>query len=189
MPTVKFRWPLCFVSPIIRYLSPGMPAAERIHCLIDKLAVDSSKTYTGLDWEVIVQVAILLRCLGAYFRDNDLQFLGGYGTTTVAGVECITIPREYQTLDDAHAYMVEECIRTTRSAAANVFYVTPQFSSFPDYDAFLLVKDSDVTTRIIGLQMKLIRRFPNRPVPSWMEAAYLIRGGAPTAVADLKGKW
>jgi hypothetical protein len=124
-----------------------MPAAERIHCLIDKLAVDSSKTYTGLDWEVIVQVAILLRCLGAYFRDNDLQFLGGYGTTTVAGVECITIPREYQTLDDAHAYMVEECIRTTRSAAANVFFVTPQqFSSFPDYDAFLLVKDSDVTT-------------------------------------------
>jgi hypothetical protein len=178
----KSHWPLCFQSAILGYLS-RMPVATKICSLIDELGVYSSRTETGLDWEIIVQVAILLRCVGAYFGDNDPPFLGR--GCTVHDIECVTIPKEYQTLDGAHKFIVD-CTRAVK--VGTVMYISPQFAKFPDYDGFLLYKESDSRNRIIGVQIKLLRGYPKNLPPSWMEAAYLIRGGAPVK-AFAKEKW
>jgi hypothetical protein len=178
----KSHWPLCFQSAILGFLST-MPVVTQICSLIDELGVYSSRTETGLDWEIIVQVAILLRCVGAYFRDNNPPFLGR--GCSVRDIECVTIPTENQTLDRAYQFIVD-CTREVK--VGTVMYISPQFAKFPDYDGFLLYKESDSRNQIIGLQIKLLRGYPKNLPPSWMEAAYLIRGGAPVK-AFAKEKW
>ena len=146
--------------------------------MINALGVYSSRTETGLDWsEIFVQVAILLRCIGVYFSDNNSPFLSTL--YTILSV-CVTIPAEYQTLDSAHNFIVDCCMHPCgRSRNCYVLYITPQFAKFPVHVGFLLYKES--RNRIIGLQFKLMQgHYPKNLSPSWMEAAYLlIRGCAP----------
>lgn len=65
------RWPLCYISNILNVLKSrtNYDLAAKIHNLIESDLLlgcaTQSTTYTKRVWEVIVQIAILLRCLYA----------------------------------------------------------------------------------------------------------------------------
>ena len=181
----KSSWPLCFISPILVAISREMglkmlsDIANKIADLVDRdLSALTARTHqTGLDWEVIVQIAILLRCIGRPGANIVLPFLGD---CKVSGTICVTIPAEYQSLDQAHSF-ISKCVRSL--ATDTVAYITPQFAKFPDYDGFLVYKEA-----VVGIQIKLTRGYPKHPVPDWISEAFLIRGNAP-ATTYVDEKW
>ena len=181
----KSSWPLCFISPILVAISREMGVkmlrdiANKIADLIDHdLSALTARTQTGLDWEVIVQIAILLRCIGEPGANIDLPFLGD---CKVSGTICVTIPAECESLDQAHSF-ISNCIRSL--ATETVAFITPQFAKFPDYDGFLVYKEA-----VVGIQIKLTRGYPKHPVPDWISEAFLIRGNVTPATTYVDEKW
>jgi len=141
------------------------------------LSVLAGRTQTGMDWEIIVQIAILLRCIGHPQGVVDVPFLG---RCVVLEISCETIPVEYTTLADVHVFISNG---VNSLAVGTILYLTPQYAKFPDYDLFLVYKATNRLTRV-----KLIRGYPKHPVPTWIEKAFLIRGNAPER-PHLKDEW
>lgn len=181
----NISWPLCFMSPILGTLSHKLDApARRISCLADDLSAYASKNQTGLDWEVMMQIAILLRCIICP-RSGILPFFGG---CEVLVVTCATIPAEFITSHDAYRFIAH---LVNGLAPGTLLYLSPQCAKFPDYDGFLVFKAAAAagTFRVVGIQVKLSRGSPKHlPVPGWIEAAVLLRGNAPER-AHLSDKW
>lgn len=183
--TNKSHWPLCFISPILAALSQ-LPVVHKITSLIDyDLSVLAARTETGLDWEIIVQIAILLRCICPPDSEICVPFFGNRNRRRVLETLCVTIPAENHTLEDAHNFIVGF---VDSVAVGTILYITPQYAKFPDYDGFLVYKAVDEHTVVVGIQVKLTRGYPKHPVPTWIEKAILIRGNAPER-PNYKDKW
>jgi hypothetical protein len=177
----KSHWPLCFVAPILEILS-AHPIAKHIGKLIEQdLTVFAERTETGLDWEIIVQVAILLRCFGPP-GELTLPF---FGLVFVLDAGYATIPASVETLEQAYQH-ITSFMRDVPTG--KVVYFTPQFAKFPDYDGILAYKATEEVVRLAGTQVKLSRGTPKHDVPTWMESAFLIRGNAPNSPYGI-GKW
>jgi hypothetical protein len=101
----KSLWPLCYVAPILEILS-ARPIAKHIGKLIEQdLTVFAERTETGFDWEIIVQVAILLRCFGPP-GELTLPFFGSvFGSVFVSDSGYATIPASIETLEQAYQYI------------------------------------------------------------------------------------
>ena len=83
-----------------------------------------------MDWKIIVQIAILLQCIGLLQDEVDVPFLE---CCRVSMVSCVTIPAEYITLDDAHTFISNYVANLAAEAVLNV---TPQYAEFPYYMDF-----------------------------------------------------
>jgi hypothetical protein len=127
-------WPLCYISCILE-LFPSLISDIPFYELMDKhLRVQATKSQTGLDWELIVQSALLLRCI-------DAKVNGTQGPFNIAelnakpDVLCITLVVECNTLDKAWTKIIAEIDKMLRTT---IVVVTPAYAKFPDYDGFVV---------------------------------------------------
>jgi hypothetical protein len=170
-------WPLCYISCILE-LFPSViidiPFFETMH---EHLRVQATKVETGLDWELIVRSALLLRCIDAKVNGTRGPFdiVEPYAKPDVL---CVTLPGECTTLDLARVKIATEMGKLRRVTVA-IF--TPAYSKFPDNDGFVAYRSLEGLVRVFGYQCKLNRANPKHDAAlEWVEKAFLLRGNAPS---------
>ena len=71
----KIIWPLCYIACICKLSGGKYGIFRRLHLLIQvHFSAYMLKTESGLDWEIIVQVAIVLRMIQAQFTGSTGAF-------------------------------------------------------------------------------------------------------------------
>jgi hypothetical protein len=179
----KLRWPLCFISPILKaFERSSFVAISKLTQLVDNdLMYLVSKTKTGVDWEVIVEIAFLLRCISASLGDSNAlsPFFGD--ECNVSRVYCITIPENHNTPDLVREFILDHI---SKAPINSIIYFTPQFALFRLFDGIIAYKPVILSAKICGYQVNS----PAGPVPDWMDAGFIIRGNA-AATQFNKDKW
>lgn len=179
----KVRWPICYIAcimslfPSIRYI----PFEETVSM---HLAVHASRIESGIDWELIVQTAIMLHSVDAKLNGTS----GPFGIVEI-GVKPDVLYRqlsgECRTLEDAQDKIQ---IILSNLSLPTILLVTPTYAKFPDFDGFVCYKNAFGISINTGYQVKLGRTYPKRDIPSgWLKQGYLIRGN-PLACSSGQGK-
>ncbi len=181
---VQIQWPICYIACILDM--PVFNLCLDMQGTVNRLAVQAERTESGLDWEMVVQIAILLQSLNA--KVNRSRGRGPFGIVDDGQCECVTtreFPVTVITVEAANAYIKDEL------AACNpgtILVATSKYGKFPDYDGMVAYKRQNGTVRKFGVQAKLGRAYPKREVADCLEAGFLVRGWAPTT-SNAKGKW
>ena len=178
--TTMIVWPLCYISCIIGKFGDQCLIFKRLHELVEgKLQSSMQMTESGLDWEILVLLAIVLRMIQATAKGST----GAFGL--IPELSCPVV--SMMSLNASTLKAARKEIQAERLKYPNqdfVIVATPTYSKFPDFDGFIIQND-----KITGYQVKLGRACPKRDKPVWMEAAFLIRGRAPTSTTKLKNGW
>lgn len=178
----KVRWPLCYLSEILSVLKPSDGGVRKvineIHSLCSRsIPVFASMVETGLDWQCVVEVAVLLRALEAWLMKTDHPFLPSLSEVKL--IQFVTMPDDIQTLKQAR-----KLITNLPHRDSHLVVVRSSFAKFPLFDGFVvgMLPTGSVVT---GYQVKLGRRTPRSPVPSWVNGGgLLVRGLAPSSTRD-----
>jgi hypothetical protein len=181
---MRIQWPICYIACILDM--PAFNLCLDMRGTVDRLAVHAERTESGLDWEIVVQVAILLQSLNA--KVNKGRAAGPFDI--VDDEQCdFVVTREFPvnvvTIEAANDFIENEL---AKREPGTILVATPKYAKFPDYDVIVAYKRQNGTVRKFGVQVKLGRTYPKQEVADCLEAAFLVRGCAPTA-NNTKGKW
>jgi hypothetical protein len=189
MPTANEAWwPLCYISCILD-LFPALrllPFKELVEVHLQGAA---SRVGSGVDWKLIVQAALMLRCIDAMINGTTGPF-DIVEANVFPAVECHTLVGEITTLDQAHAAISAKLNAVQRPT---IMLFSCSFADFPDYDGFIAYQGfrdgSPSKPRILAYQEKRGREYPKNDAPEcdWIEKSLLLRGKAPTKANQLRG--
>ena len=191
----KIRYPLCFLKEVLAWYFKQLDANSKIsvrdavntiHYLInDDLTVYAGQYQSGKDWEVLIQISILLR--GILAVNNRKEFhplLEKY--VVIKGMCCCGL--DCETLDQA-GESIQEVIRKNPETLC-VF--SCRVATFPLFDGFVGYFDGISQEIIAGHQEKIGRKYPSGKikVPTWVTKAFLMRGDVPNKSGEsVDGKW
>ena len=189
----KVLWPLSYVKVILMKL-PKLPATEAIVQTIDDLEVYAKKSESGLDWECVITIGVMLRCVDSLLRGSTVPFKLA-NASQVFDVKYISMLDDVKTLDDA-----KSCIEMELADApcGTLTLFVPTYHSFPLFDQFLAIRTASTTqekemkieSKIVGLQCKEGKGIPNQSCPDWITCGFLLRGQAPsTSYKSRDSKW
>ena len=179
----KIRWPLCYIACILGAFEEN--EATRAVCdNCASLSTYAQTTESGKEWECVLNIAIIFRCLYQSYWGSDSPFSivpSGIKTTVIFR----TIPPEYKTPSSVKKFIEH----SSKLSFPSVLVLVPSYSKFPDVDGFV-VYCVDPTTKplIYGYQAKTLRSYPKRNCPEWMEEGFLLRGKSP-AMGSLRKGW
>lgn len=180
----KIQWPIFYLERLLNLFPDGKDL--NLTDLINRdLCTYASRTGSGLDWELIVQVAILLQCLNAKLNNGD----GPFGIVG-AGEEVstiVTLPL-FDNVTDVNGANIVLNEFMYSSAIGTIVVSTPTYSSFPIFDGFVYFKESNQNVVKIGYQVKLGRAYPTSDVPDFLHSGVLVRGRPPSKSGE-RGSW
>jgi hypothetical protein len=169
-------WPLCYIFCILD-LFPSVLGLNNnpLTQLYSHLIVYATRAETGIDWELIVQCALLLHCinakvngLGGPFRICELR--------CKPDILCLSLVAECNSLVSARDIITAEMLKLEN---ATIAIFTPTCARFPAFDGFIAYRGNG-HVRVFGYQCKLNRAYPKHDAPcEWPEKAFLLRGNAP----------
>lgn len=177
----KLRWVLCYFASILKTLSQhaattkGNEIISEIKTIANQeLPVYAHTVQLGLDWQCVVDLAILLRALVAVLSEGEHLLLPGF---QVKDVKLCPMPPEIQTLEAGRAF-IQQAIAS--AAPGTLLIVRSNFAKYPLFDGFMVYVMEDIAASIIvGQQTKLGRNLPKKSVPEWVNGGgYVIRGNA-----------
>jgi methionine synthase II (cobalamin-independent) len=151
--TVVKRYPLGFVSPIVKQLMNSFASRRvmlRIIELIDKIipaAFDKSRS--GEDWEAVIELSVLLWCL--YIQSGAQDDLVLMPDVDVKKFEYRILPDTVTALGAAKQYIETQA---ASMAPGTLFFVKCESSQFNILDGFLVYKISEQTLRRHAYQLK-----------------------------------
>jgi hypothetical protein len=184
-------YPLVYVARILQFLNTYADF-DIVNCIVElvqhDLAVHAQSTNSGKEWEILVQIAILLHFLRALLGSTRLSLFGTkYGNIGYA--DMVRIPSDCETLEQARDF-----IRQTMSSKPHhsVTLFLPISATFPMFDCFVGLKMAEGLAEIVlGCQMKASRGYPaaSSVVPDWVTQAVLIRGEALATSTNTREKW
>ena len=157
-----------------------------------EIEAHGTKVATGLDWEVLVQYVVMMRCILASKRAD---YKGPFDIIPVRN-ECpefryIAVPGECKTINELIEYVgqqLKECTTPT------LVMITSQYACFPIFDGFVWYhapatsNTAGPTRKIIGYQCKLGNTGTSWIVPDSISKGVLIRG-QPVDTSFNKKKW
>lgn len=179
----KIRWPLCYIACILRTFKEN--EATRAVCEnCDSLSSYVQVTESGKEWECVLNIAIIFRCLYQSYWGSSSPF-----SMVPSGIEptviCRTIPHELQTFPHVMAYIAQilgsQCLPC-------LLVLVPSYSKFPDVDGFVVYCQNITAPVIYGYQAKTGRAYPKHDAPTEMTKGLLLRGKAP-AMGSLRRGW
>ena len=190
MPKVNEAWwPLCYISCILG-LFPALRMLSFAELVEVHLQAAASRVGSeGVDWELIVQAALMLRCIDAMINGTTGPF-DIVDRDVFPDVEYHTLVGEITTLELAHAAISTKLNAVKRST---IMLFSCSYADFPDYDGFIAYQgfqdSSPNRRRIFGHQEKLGRAYPKRSAPAgdWIEKSLHLRGIAPAKANQLHG--
>ena len=186
---LRIIWPILYLSCML-HLFPCGRKLRLLDLLNRSMSVHAARTEAGADWEVIVQVAILLQSL--YCKTN-----GGTGPFNIvpdghvcSSVDCMDLNAEVKTVAAADALLTG---RLESLPAGTILAAVPVYAKFPGFDGFVYFKGGTnaLGTPVVikvGYQVKLGRAYPSGPVPACLDRGVLVRGHPPLR-PNRNGKW
>ena len=178
----KIRWPLCYIACILRAFELN-EATNAVCNNCDSLSTYAQETETGKEWECVLNIAIIFRCLYQAYYGSDSPFsIVPLGTKPT--VKCRTIPPEIETFPA----VMEQIPQILNSEPTPCLLVlVPSYSKFPDVDGFVVYRVEQQQV-VYGYQAKTGRAYPKKDAPQWVSRAFLLRGKSP-AMGSLKRGW
>ena len=179
--SVNIRWPPVYIACMLKLMYQVTSKSVDHQVLGDMLTLlkvdflgQSSRVSSGTGWEIITKVAILLHCVCAFERRNNLNIMGiPFGIVTSVQLDRLN---GVKTLEEAKA-AIEKKMKPLPVGAVVLCY--PSFSGFPLVDAILVYKESSENLEIVGIQGKLDNSYTTSDVPEWFTHAVLIQGNPP----------
>lgn len=132
-----------------------------------------SKAGTGLDWETLVQYAVMMRCVYAS-KCSDGQ--GPFDILPAGGCPdfCfIPVPAQNRTVDSLIEFVKSKLAQCTKST---LVMVNSQFAGIPAFDGFVWYHNPTFAPTIVGYQCKLGKKGTSWNVPASISKGVLIRG-------------
>ena len=180
----EIQWPIFYLQQILDLFPDGRNL--KLADLIERdLTTYASRTGSGLDWELIVQVAILMQCLDAKVNEGSGPFDIVASGEQVFRIETFQLAHTVVDAEQANKVLDDFIYRCQRGT---IVVATPGFVSFPVVDGFVYFKESNENVRKIAYQVKLGRAYPADAVPSFLESGILVRGKPPSKSAE-RGRW
>lgn len=177
----KIRWPLCYIACILKAFKLN-EATHAVCGYCDALSTHAQETESGKEWECVLNIAIVFRCLYQAYYGSESPF-----SIVPCGIEpsviCRTIPAELKTQSS-----IRDFIAHSRASGPCLLLLVPSSSKFPDFDGFVVYCPDETTETIFGYQAKTSRTYPKNACPDWMEEGLLLRGNSPT-VGSLRRGW
>ena len=178
----KHVWPLCYIACMANQFTTvpevASPCVALVKLIDINLAAHTEQIRTGKAWEVIVKVAVILRCLDAQLNQRSNPF--GVIPLSRPAFQTIVVQMDEQveTLDAAREFIKARLVKRT---SPTLFVFTPRYPTFPDLDGFVSFVDpsSSSPTTTVAYQCKQGNATAPVPVPAWINLAYLLRGKAP----------
>ena len=179
----RIVWPLCYIEYIIADM--GVDKASRkanraLAALLKRLTVQANTRQSGKRWELMLQVGILINCIGANLH-SDLEYplsrppLSLVPPGARPQVRYLELPPDIATLDGAWSYLSEKLEACREPTIA---LVEPAPLDFPLYDMFLVYTPGtadgqalDATSvRVAGIQAKPRPLDMDQPVPAFVNS-------------------
>ena len=179
----RIVWPLCYIEYIIadmRVDKASRKAYRALAALLKRLTIQANTRQNGKGWELMLQVGILINCIGASLH-SDLEYplsrppLSLVPSGARAKVRFIELPLDIATLDGTWSYLSEQ-LEACREPT--IVLVEPAPLDFPLYDMFLVYTPGtadgqalDVTSvRVAGIQAKPRPLDMDQPVPAFVNS-------------------
>ena len=200
-PSGKLVWPLCYMDLILEDMIVNDQAAWEAHQdllkVLKQLTYVSTTEGSGKDWELIIQIGILLQCINAYLSPRRKSYpLSLVPPGVKAEVRLLGIPADKKKLDSAWSWTSEMLKLYSRPT---VILAVPALSSFPTYDMFLIYTPGTAgataalksgsepsaggqalnveEVRVAGIQAKSGKKGSNQRLPAFVNSgSYLVRG-------------
>ena len=162
-------YPLCYVKEIFSQLQVNQGVRVLLE-ILNKLEVHLDVKHSGIAWECIVQVAIVLRMLNAE-STGDISYFGFASGGSRPTLAFRTLPDGCDTVEKAKIYM-DDFISEFQSPA--LIYVASANALFPQVEGFLVYTIGSPSRAIkLGFQMKTSDVKPTEDMDT-----NLINGGA-----------
>ena len=150
----------------------------------DSLSKHVQETESGKEWECVLNIAIIFRCLYQAYYGSDSPFsIVPLGTKPT--VKCRSLPPEIKTFP-AVIEQIKEILNSERTPCLLV--LVPSHSKFPDVDGFVVYYEVEHKLEVCGYQAKTGRAYPKKDAPQNLTRALLLRGKAP-ATGCLRRGW
>ena len=131
--TTMIVWPLCYISCILEKFGQRYGIFKSVHQLVhDQLRSYMQKTESGLDWEILAQIAIILRMIQARAKG----FTGAFGLIMSPVVSMMSLNPECVSLEAACQAILAE--RRKYQNQDFVIVATLTHSKFTDFDGFII---------------------------------------------------
>lgn len=190
----KVRWPLCYLSEILKIfrilvlvlVTSGVGhVIDEIYKISRKdIPVFASMVETGLDWQSVVDVAVLLRALEALLWKRGHPLVPSL--FEVKSIEFVPMPDEYRTLEQGQQFIMNLPPREP----GHLYVIRSTYAKFPLFDGFLVAVLGTNLKELTGYQVKLGRHTPRLSVPNWVNGGgVLICGLASTSSSIRPTGW
>lgn len=170
----KIKWPLCYIGGVCGLYIFNCSAVESIADLINVDIISYSQVLKSRkDWELIVAVAIALRCLnsslngkkGIFVLCEEIMF---------PYYKIVEIPPENKTLNSCSTFIDEVLSKLKPNSFV---LLVPTHSRITHCDILLAYKSFDLVSKIIGFQVKVTNVVNTKDeIPVWIEAVYVVEG-------------
>ena len=138
-----YIWPLCYMQRILADLRVGEPSRDghlALQALIERLTKRTSTGQRGKEWELVLQIGILLNCIGATISGGVSYPLAYpyFNKLHVSGSpkpRYLELPPDIATLDGAWSYLSD---KLSKNREAMFTLVVPTHVDFPMYDMLLV---------------------------------------------------
>lgn len=186
----KMQYPLCYINALLEIWFDQ----KCFTSLYNEITVYGRKVGTGLDWETLVQYAVMMRCVYASkcsVYDGPFGILPNAATCPI--FRFISVPASCQNVDGLITYVknkLKECKEPTLVMANS------QYANFPVFDGFVWyhvpgsnnANNANNADTIMGYQCKLGRATSTWDIPDPIRKGVLIRG-LPVDSSFKKDKW
>lgn len=185
----KVRWPLCYLAEILNVFKiSGFGVGEVIDEIYKisrrDIPVFASMVETGLDWQSVVDVAVLLRALEALLWKREHPLVSSI--PEVKSIKFIQMPDEYRTLEQGQQFIQKLPPREP----GHLYMIRSSYAKFPLFDGFLVAVLPMNVKEVTGYQVKLGRHTPRQAVPDWVNGGgVLIRGLAAASSSSRPNRW
>ena len=165
------RWPICY----IRYICNRVSWLDGVCDFAKKVEHNIAIGYSGLDWQTIVNMALLVRCLDAQLNGESMMF-GLCGVKKCVDVSQGKLSYHCASLERAREEIMELVSYTEKPT---LLQVTPGHTRFTMFDGFLCFCENGKIVRAVAYQAKLSKgREVHKEVPDWIDLAVMINGKA-----------
>eukprot|EP01040_Poterioochromonas_malhamensis_P014682 gene14682-16298_t len=182
----KIRWPLCYLAEILNFLRVSGPYVRPIVKEIYKICRKDIPAFvptveTGLDWQSVVDVAVLLRALEAFMWKGYHSLVPEL--SEVKSIQFVPMPDEYRNLEQGQQFIMN----LPPQEPGHLYIIRSSFARFPLFDGFL-VAVLPMNLKIVGYQVKLERHTPREAVPDWVNGGGVVLRGLAPASSSVKQK-
>jgi hypothetical protein len=195
---IHVHWPLCYIVSLLKSFACTSALKEQLKTVFLGISSDYSQLLScssrnkgsGKDWESLINIVILLRCVLSKYQQEYFPFFNVNKPTSTVIFHEISENNIHQTQIDIAARITQ----IPHDQFPVVLFAVPTVTDFPIVDGILAYcAHYQSNIEYHGYQAKAGEGYPKESaseIPEWMKTCYLLRGNAPTTIRGTdKPKW